>query len=151
MGLCRITAIVTVNCAEDNMFVAVSTRCILKDGFKPHARPTSSGPEINHHCLRIFDNFGQMGLVLNFADFTDDRLHIGSLSLNILSRLAWVVVSHVAKLIQHRLEVRVHLSRLLLFVLLGVVARLLNLERELLCTFSKQGVRNDHQALLSLH
>lgn len=77
VGLSGITTVVAIYGAKDNVLVLVSTSGTLVHGLESHAGATGCRPEIDNHRLGILDNFGEVGLILDVADFTHDRGLVG--------------------------------------------------------------------------
>lgn len=79
------------------------------------------------------------------------RTYLWSFICGSLLRLL-LLIAHIrlVELIEHRLDIRVHLSRLLLLLLLLLV-RVLDLQGEPHKSFSEERIRDQHQTLLCLY
>lgn len=119
MCLCDISCVVAIDRAEDYVLISVALSGCLVNRFKSHTWSTACWPKVNHNARIVFNNLSQLRLILNMGH----SAHFGCFICRSLLRKGLLIASHVwlIKLVQHRLNVRVHLPRLLLLLLLLLV------------------------------
>lgn len=69
VSLCYISAGVCLNATENNIGICVLTRKTFKNWLEIHAGTAPGSPEINDYATAIFDDFGEVSLVLDFENF----------------------------------------------------------------------------------